>query len=60
MCSSLTSDKIELPVRNRLRLDLLKNYDKIVHPVKDPTDHIKVIIKYLSIKLTTDARVKDE
>ena len=32
----------QLPVRIRLRRDLLKNYDKIVHPVRDPKSSIKV------------------
>ena len=39
------NNKPELPTRVRLRADLLKNYDKMVHPVVNLTDNVIVSIK---------------
>ena len=39
------NNKPELPTRVRLRADLLKNYDKMVHPVVNLTDNVIVSIR---------------
>ena len=39
------NNKPELPTRVRLRADLLKNYDKMVHPVVNLTDNVIVSFK---------------
>jgi nicotinic acetylcholine receptor len=44
----------QLPVRIRLRRDLLKNYDKIVHPVRDPQSSINVSLGLAYLHLNLD------
>eukprot|EP00088_Acartia_fossae_P005661 TRINITY_DN12554_c0_g1_i2.p1 TRINITY_DN12554_c0_g1~~TRINITY_DN12554_c0_g1_i2.p1 ORF type:complete len:504 (+),score=113.60 TRINITY_DN12554_c0_g1_i2:109-1620(+) len=52
--SSAKNPQQSLPVRNRLRSNLLKNYDKMVHPVQDHSKTVEVALGMAMIHVDLD------